>query len=253
MNRIPFRVAALALVGCAVGCESDDLTTFRMTLENVSSQDLLLTDRANGTAVLSPGVYVVTETPNALFEVGEDASIGLERLAEDGIASETLGGANVATTLFDEIEADPRALDFGTFSSPGGDSGTAIGSGESASFTFQAEQGEQLQIATMFVQSNDWFLAFGGGGLDLFDVLGQARSGEVTDQLVLYDAGTEVDEVPGQGDFQPLAPSGVNEGPEEQVAVQRVVDRQFSFGVPDVAAVVRVTLVAFEDNDEIVP
>lgn len=254
MNRIPSRVAALALVLFASACDDDDLTTFRMTIENVSPQDLLATDRADGTAPLSPGVYVVTEEENAIFEVGEQASVGLERLAEDGIASPDLGGDNVPTTLLDQIQANERALDFGTISSPGGaDNGAGLGAGETASFTFQAEQGEELQIAMMFVQSNDWFIAFGGGGLELFDVLGQARSGDVTDQMVLYDAGTEADEAPGQGEFQPLAPSGVNEGPEENVAVQTVVDRQFSFGVPTPAEYVRVTIVAFDEDSEIIP
>ncbi len=49
----------------------------------------------------------------------------------------------------------------------------------------------------MFGQSNDLFYG-PETGIDLF-VKGEALTGDITDKLVLWDAGTEVNQVPGIG------------------------------------------------------
>ncbi|MGH7718660.1 MAG: spondin domain-containing protein, partial [Gemmatimonadaceae bacterium] len=112
----------------------------------------------------------------------------------------------------------------------------------SATFTVTASPGERLQFETMFVQSNDWFYAFGGGGLALFN--GDTPvSGDVTAQVVLYDAGTEEDTAPGTGPNQKPAqdPVAMNVGPADDNLAVRLASTS-GFTIPATASVIRVTV-----------
>ena len=124
-------------------------------------------------------------------------------------------------------------LKSGAVASPGGpDDGPAIFPGETATFSFTAPpnttpmSGMRLNLVTMFVQSNDLFYAFAPEGLALYDENGDAVTGDVTDQLFLYDAGTEEDQVPGANasDNQKpnQTPTETNKGPDENETVQLV-------------------------------
>jgi hypothetical protein len=219
------------------GCDDDDdvvSNTFTVKVENVSSANLINTPRANGTVPLSPGVYAVYKNNNPVFTVGQTANGGLKLIAEDGVTSQAL-------TLLQSM-SDVLA---GVFTSPGGpDNGDAIFAGETATFTFRASPGDKLQIATMFVQSNDWFYGFGGNGLDLYN--GQnAIEGDVTSSLVLYDAGTEADTAPGTGpDQKPVQdPAATDVGPDDSVnQVQVATTRHSTFTIPATASVIKVTI-----------
>ena len=92
----------------------------------------------------------------------------------------------------------------GVFNTPVGamDPGGA-GPGDMYSFAFEAGPGTFLSFATMFVKSNDLFYAPSGEGIELFSG-GVALTGDITSQIMLYDAGTEVNEEPGTGPNQPL-------------------------------------------------
>ena len=57
--------------------------------------------------------------------------------------------------------------------------------------TFNASPGSRLNFVTMLANSNDWFFAAGENGVSLFDANGAAITGDITDQVRLYDAGTE--------------------------------------------------------------
>jgi hypothetical protein len=135
------------------------------------------------------------------------------------------------------------AEDKGEFSAPGGANGPVIGSGESTTFTFEAGPDDKLQIMTMFGNSNDWFYAFGDGGLDLFDG-DDAVDGDVTSKLQLYDAGTEQDEMPGLGTFQkPDHPTTINVGPVDAVNTIKVAtSRHTTFIIPPTSGVIKVTV-----------
>lgn len=149
-------------------------------------------------------------------------------------------------------------LKSGTFSSPGaGDLGPdvpALFPGESASFTFTAPpstlpplggSGMHLNVATMFVQSNDLFYTFSPEGLDLFDENGNPVSGDVTSQPVLYDAGTEVDEEPGVGPTQKprQGPTAVDVGPDEDEVLNLIDNAPTNdFTYPPTDQVIRVTV-----------
>jgi hypothetical protein len=74
--------------------------------------------------------------------------------------------------------------------------------GESYRFDVVVWPGAQLQIVTMFVESNDAFLAFAPGGIALWTPDGEPLVGNRSAELVLYDAGTELNEPLGTGSSQ---------------------------------------------------
>jgi len=108
--------------------------------------------------------------------------------------------------------------------------------GSKYEFTFTAEAGQWLSFATMFVQSNDLFYAVGGeSGIALWNN-GTPLSGDITSKLMLWDAGTEVNEYPGAGLHQPpRINGGMTEG-----GVVRMVDDGFFY--PAVDDVLKVTI-----------
>lgn len=218
-----------------VTLEHDGGTLFTVTIENLSANTAIPTP-------FSPGVRLIhfaDQTP--LFVEGMEASEGLERLAEDGdimtlkddleansgLFSPFSPGAYIVgdnNTIFtvgeeasDALEAlaedgDPSGFD-NIFNIPDGtNSPNVILEGQSYSFTFTATDGQKLSWATMFVQSNDWFI--GGDNIDLFDN-GTAVSGDITSLMTLYDAGTEVDEYAGAGHDQAPRQAGPNTGDDE--------------------------------------
>src|SRR5262245_9011429 len=74
----------------------------------------------------------------------------------------------------------------------------------------------------MFAQSNDLFYAPREEGIGLFDASGKPVAGDITSQILLWDAGTEVNEEPGLGPNQaPLQPAP-NTGPAEHGVVRPI-------------------------------
>ena len=51
----------------------------------------------------------------------------------------------------------------------------------------------------MFVHSNDLFYAPADNGMALWDAGGFLKTGDVTSEFMLWDAGTEMNEEPGEG------------------------------------------------------
>lgn len=103
-----------------------------------------------------------------------------------------------------------------------------------------------LSFATMFVQTNDWFWSAGPGGLALTDVDGTPVAGDVTDQISLWDAGTEADQTPGEGADQAPRQDGPDTGAEDPDATVRAVD---GF---DAADYLRVELTPQDDGSTVV-
>lgn len=145
----------------------------------------------------SPVVWVVTDRKNVLFMEGmADSGKGLERLAEDGNPS--------------DLAAYLKSMGL-----KAGTAGMApFANGAEASFEVMAGPGEILHFATMFGQSNDAFFGPGGMGIALFEE-GMVRSGDVTGEVDLWDAGTEVNEALGAGPNQAPRQSGPNTGAAE--------------------------------------
>jgi hypothetical protein len=222
-----------------MGCPEPASTTFDVTVENVSTEGLLDTERLGGAVPLSPGVYAVHEGDNPAFLLTDTAPPGTEMLAEDGRPGGEYGGM-----LLDEIQELDRVQEAGLFASPGGpDNGPALAPGEQATFTIEASPGDQLTLLTMFVQSNDWFYAL--DALELFDG-GTPISGDYTDALTLYDAGTEEDTAPGTGDFQaPVQDEGeFDVGPAEDEPVTPATERHADFDIPETSQVIRLQITA---------
>ncbi len=169
----------------------------------------------------SPVVWVVTDRKNVLFMEGmADSGKGLERLAEDG------NPADLAAYL------KSLGLQAGTVGM------APFANGAEATFEVMAEPGEMLHFATMFGQSNDTFFGPGGNGIALFED-GMVRSGDVTGEVALWDAGTEVNEVLGAGPNQAPRQSAKNLGETEGGMVKMVEEMD---GFPEVGDILEVML-----------
>ena len=120
--------------------------------------------------------------------------------------------------------------------------------GEAYEFAFSASQGDSLHLATMLVQSNDRFFSPNEWGIPLFDSNGNALSGDMTDYVHLYDAGTELDETPGAGAHQAPRQPGPNSGATDpNNLVRRAHDNT---GItPAVNQLIKVTLTHMGGND----
>jgi len=206
-------------------------TAFIVRIANVSTETTLQTSQGPKPVPLSPGVFAVYRGDNVLFRAGRNADRGTELIAEDGFTSVEVSG----------LVGRSRVRDGGVFEQIGGMLGPAFEPGSSATFRLVARPGDRLSLETMFVQSNDWFYGF--PGLALFRN-GRPISGNVTNRIRLYDAGTEVDEEPGAGTFQKpnQGPNDVNVGPGENEPVQLQSRTGDGFAVPPTSAVIRVTI-----------
>ena len=120
--------------------------------------------------------------------------------------------------------------------------GGLIMPGQSETITFQAGKGHYLSLATMFVQSNDLFYAPDDTGMALYDGDGNPVTGDVTSAFDLWDAGTEVNEMPGTGANQAPRQSGPNTGPDENGTVELVSNVNDGFTYPADEEVINVTL-----------
>jgi hypothetical protein len=95
----------------------------------------------------------------------------------------------------------------------------------------------KLNFVAMYGQSNDLFYA-PEKALDLF-VKGEALTGDITDRLMLWDAGTEVNQAPGIGDQQAPRQKSANTGATEIGVVGPVRD---AYSYPNVKEVLKVTI-----------
>ena len=177
---------------------------------------------------LAPGAFAVHGSDvSPIFSTNHaDLGEGLENLAENGDPS----------TLAAALSSKTGVTATGAFNTPKGASGPGpLLPGNSYEFTFEAEDGEYLSFATMLVHSNDLFFSPSDMGIALFSG-GIAPSGNITSSIMLYDAGTEVNELPGVGIHQPAR---LNGGMDEAGNVSTVSD---GFTYPTVTDAVKVTI-----------
>ncbi|MDQ3368821.1 MAG: spondin domain-containing protein [Myxococcota bacterium] len=138
---------------------------------------------------VSPGVFAVHADPEPLYALGlADLGLGLVPLAEDGNT----------TPLFESIRTSARLMELsqvGTYDIPvdAAQMGPAR-PGDAFELTVTGTPGEHVSFASMFGMSNDWFFATRPGGIALFDAQGVPRRGDVSADIALYDAGSEIDQ-----------------------------------------------------------
>ena len=179
----------LLLAGGMSGHAADE--TFTVRIENVSADNALkLSNGKTEPGGVAPVLYVVHTNRAPLFTSGQpDRGKGLEALAEDGPTG----------PLEKSLKGQPGIVHLGSIDTPVGASSPGdIWPGQAFEFKVTAKPGERLSIASMFAQSNDLFYAPREEGIALFDASGKPIRGDVTSQILLWDAGTEVNEEPGR-------------------------------------------------------
>jgi len=184
------------------------------------------------TVPLSPGGYAAHSDQIQLFQEGQPADAvvdGVEAIAEDGNP----------VTLVSNLQGNDAITDGGPFVRPDGasENGPLAPTppdvdNNTYTVTVDASQGDRLSIGTMYIQSNDVFYAFQPEGISLFTDDGSPISTEVTGDLRLYDAGTEVDEEPGVGLNQAPRQPDADTGEEENGNVVQIEDSNGD-GLPD--------------------
>ncbi|MFC7139652.1 spondin domain-containing protein [Halosimplex aquaticum] len=220
----------------------DDQQLFAVTIENVSDSDTLNTTKGAQPVPLSPGAYAVHTGENPIYVPGESASDALERIAEDGFPIPLVN--EMETSVVTELAGAENVTASGHFASLQGGL-PAIGPGESTTFYVNATKDEALSFATMFVPSNDLFIGpcQDGDAISLYSD-GSPISGEVTDKLKIYDAGTEENQPPGTGeDIKPNQPlTAIDVGPDEDRPIRPIEEVDDEFEYPAVSDVISVTI-----------
>ena len=208
-------------------------TTFKVQIQDVSTASTLQPSTGPAQpAPVSPGTWSVFASGEPVFMNGKPATLsGLKQQAEDGnpapLAAQLTTATGVAST--------------GTFTIPDGDTTAGPATpGKTFTFTVSAAPGAHLTFTSMFGQSNDCFYSFGPDGIALFGADGKPVSGDMTSQVQLWDAGTEMNQEPGVGPDQAPRQKAPGQGTPDPNANVRPVSDGFTY--PAVNQVVKVTI-----------
>ena len=207
-------------------------TRFRIRVENISKGEVLkLSDGKTAPFVSAPVLWVVHNgSTNPIFAGGKpDAGQGLELLAETGNPTDLVKSLTGKRGIV-AVGADAKPV--------GAASEGPIPPEQKYEFEIVAQAGEALSTAWMFGQSNDLFYS-NDRPIALFDASGKPKSGEMTAQLSLWDAGTEVNEEPGLGPNQGPRQATPDAGMTEHQGIAHVHDR---YTYPRTGDVLRVTI-----------
>jgi hypothetical protein len=205
---------------------------FTITVANISTGDALkLSNGESAPFVSAPVLWVIHDgSTNPIFIGGAPgAGQGLEFLAETGDPSKlvkSLTGKNGIVA----VGAAAKPVGVGTEG--------PLTPGQRYEFEIVAQPGQVLSTAWMFGQSNDLFYS-NDRPIPLFDALGKPKSGEMTAQLALWDAGTEVNEEPGLGPNQGPRQKTPNAGVAERQGIARAHDK---YSYPRTGDVLRMTI-----------
>lgn len=162
--------------------------------------------------VFAPGiVYAFGSSHDPIFKEGESAvpGSGIEEIAEDGN-----NGA-----IFDYITQ--------TLGLPAAKSNEVapVGPGGSLTFSIDVPKGYKLGFNSMFGFSNDWFVSFDDGGYPLSFGSHKSKGNKAaTNELYLFDAGTEINQPIGFGPDQAPFQAAPNTGAADPNSLIRRVD-----------------------------
>ncbi|MEF8906991.1 MAG: spondin domain-containing protein [Haloarculaceae archaeon] len=228
-------------------------TTVTVRIENVAPPEFYGSDTPTGGAIwVTPGAYAVHTAENPIFTEGEEASVGLEALAEAGPPT----GFPDQPGLVDELQEMAGSMGVSaagaytpenTVADPNDPMGEVPGAppiapGGAYEFDVEAEPGQRLSFASMFVPSNDLFFAPGAEGITLWPADGEPAEGDVTDRVGLWDAGTEPNGQPGQDPDQAPAQDSPDQGADEGGVVRPLDSVMDGYDYPAVTDAIRVTL-----------
>jgi hypothetical protein len=220
----------LGIAGIASG-NGDQPTKFTIRVENVTRPDAFTASTGvKWSLAFSPGLAVVhTEKAPAFTSGKKDHGKGLEAQSEDGNPD----------GLAKSLQGSKGIKSVAVFNTPVGASGPGpITPGAVYEITISAAPGDRLTVTTMMGQSNDWFYAPGESGIELFKN-GKPVRGDISSQIILWDAGTEVDQEVGIGPDQGPRQTGPNNGKAENGLVLKVDDGK---AYSKAADVMRVTI-----------
>jgi len=224
---------SLSLAPVAFGADTMP-TKFTVRIENITKPDAFTASNGVKWSLgFSPGVAIVHTDKAPIFSAGKkDRGKGLEAQSEDGDPS----------MLAKSLENGKGIKSVAVFSTPVGASGPGpITPGGAYEFTVSGAPGNRLSITTMMGQSNDWFYAPAESGIELFKN-GKPINGDLTSQMILWDAGTEVNEEPGIGPNQGPRQKAPNTGETENGVVRNAKDVKYGAAFLDVSSVMRVTI-----------
>jgi hypothetical protein len=232
--------ASLLVLGVAVAPalaqdSMDTATHFKVRIENISNGNVLRASTGGDAPfAISPGVWAVHTKDAPVFTAGQkDRGKGLEAQAEDG---------NPAV-LAESLKHESGVISVGAFTTPEGAGGPApAGPGQAFEFAFDAKPGSRLTFTSMFGQSNDLFYAPADSGIALFDKNKRPLHGDITWLVMLWDAGTEVNQEPGFGPDQAPRQKAPNTGAAEHGVVQPIEKVKDGFHYPSTRDVLRVTI-----------
>lgn len=227
--------ALLSVVGTnvfAFAANGKKTAVFKVRIENISSPDGVAGQNGEKYPfALSPGLFYANHKSMYFFNEGKKADGALEAQAEDGNPE----------LLSKKLLTKVGSVYMGIFNTPvGNDKPGPLLPGGVYEFTFKAEEGMKFNLIAMYGQSNDLFYA-PKQAFDLFDSNGTPLSGDITDRLLLWDAGTEKNQAPGVGDEQAPRQKKANTGMAENGVVGLVKD---GFSYPSTQDVLRVTITA---------
>ena len=237
VRAVTLSTAILALAQGAWAQGAPAATKFTIKVENISKGEVLkLSNGKSAPFVSAPVLWAVhAGSANPIFTGGQpDAGKGLETLAETGNPeplAKALPGTGGIVTL------GAAAIPVGAT-----EAGPVV-PGKGYEFEVAAIPGQSLSVAWMFGQSNDLFYS-NDRPITLFDAAGKPVNGDMTAQLSLWDAGTEVNEEPGLGPNQGPRQKTSDAGVAEHQAVAHVRDR---FTYPRTSNVLRLTITPTTD------
>lgn len=189
--------------------DGDPTALYSFYKEEGSSGPLRLTSTRT---VFSPGVvYAFNGERDPFVLQGEvnNPSNGLEEIAEDGnnaVALEYLTNLGIPVAASDQT--------------------SNVGPGESLTFSLTVPEGQDFKFgfATMFVDTNDWFIAYNNAGYPLWDDNGVPASGfGASEKSYLFDSGTEIDQITGFGADQAPRQGGQDTGADDSNNIVRRV------------------------------
>jgi len=209
-------LGAILTVASVASANGDKPTRFTIRVENITKPDAFTA--SNGlkwSLAFAPGTAIVHTEKAPIFTSGKkDRGKGLEAQAEDGDPS----------ILAKSLEGSKGIKSVAVFNTPvGANAPGPITPGAAYETTITAMPGDRLSLTLMMGQSNDWFYAPEEAGIELFRN-GKAISGDMTAQLVMWDAGTEVDQEPGIGSDQGPRQKAPNTGKAENGVVHKIQD-----------------------------